>query len=315
MTATTTIDLTNDINNLKIKYQRRRLPRVLTIAGSDPSGGAGIEADLKTITVHGCYGMTCIDALTIQNTLGVKDKIPTSTQGTEDILISNLEDIDVNSIKIGMLTREIIEILPKILDKYCQNIPIVMDPIIGSSSGYSLTKLETVKFCIKDIYPKATLLTPNYVEALSIIELSKGKEFADKINPNSIDDLIEVSKLLREIIGCQAVLLKGGHFPWDENFEATSISGKPISKLTDVLYDSKTKEITVFSKPWVSSSNTHGTGCTLSSAIASNLALGNKLPTAVGKAVKFVHLAIEFADESIGAGNGPLNHVYKMCEI
>ncbi|GME78887.1 unnamed protein product [[Candida] boidinii] len=313
--TTTTIDLTNDINNLKTKYQKRRLPRVLTIAGSDPSGGAGIEADLKTITVHGCYGMTCIDALTIQNTLGVKDKIATSAKGTEDILISNLDDITVNSVKTGMLSREVIEILPKILDKYCQNIPIVMDPIIGSSSGYSLTKLETVRMCIKDIYPRATLLTPNYIESLSIIELSKGKEFADKINPKTVDDLIEVAKLLQEIVGCQAVLLKGGHFPWDENFEATSVSGKPVFKLTDVLYDSETGQVTVFSKPWVSSSNTHGTGCTLSSAIASNLALGDKLPTAVGKAVKFVHLAIEFADESIGAGNGPLNHVYEIYEI
>ncbi|OWB67470.1 transferase activity protein [[Candida] boidinii] len=296
--TTTTIDLTNDINNLKTKYQKRRLPRVLTIAGSDPSGGAGIEADLKTITVHGCY-----------------DKIATSAKGTEDILISNLDDITVNSVKTGMLSREVIEILPKILDKYCQNIPIVMDPIIGSSSGYSLTKLETVRMCIKDIYPRATLLTPNYIESLSIIELSKGKEFADKINPKTVDDLIEVAKLLQEIVGCQAVLLKGGHFPWDENFEATSVSGKPVFKLTDVLYDSETGQVTVFSKPWVSSSNTHGTGCTLSSAIASNLALGDKLPTAVGKAVKFVHLAIEFADESIGAGNGPLNHVYEIYEI
>ena len=226
-------------------------PRVLSIAGSDSGGGAGIQADLKTISALGCYGMTAITALTAQNTVGVQaiQAIPAAFLKAQ--LQSVLDDIGVDAVKIGMLhSPEVVEVVAWAIDHY-QLKRVVLDPVMVATSGDTLIAKETISVLVSDLFPRVQLITPNLDEASLLL----GKAVVDR------QSLTQAAHDL-QAMGAAAVLLKGGHLPGDE--------------LMDVLLlEDQTHQ--VFRSRRIPSHNVHGTGCTLSSAIASHWALGCEL--------------------------------------
>lgn len=236
---------------------------VLTIAGSDPSGGAGIQQDLKTITVCGCYGATVITSLTSQNTLGVQSAMAVPPGVVASQLQSVLSDLQPAAVKIGMIPdRDVAEAIVCALRPV--SVPIVYDPVMISTSGYALMAPDAIDYIAQHLFPLCTLITPNLPEAERIC----------------VDGL------------SAAYLIKGGHANSD--------------MMTDVLHmpDGTTHEYTT---PRIRTRNLHGTGCTLSSAIASYLALGHSLPQAVSLAKDYITSAIQRSvDIHIGSGNGPL---------
>lgn len=284
-----------DICNQSELIPQSRLPTVLTIAGSDPSGGAGVEADIKTITVLGCFGMTCVDGITIQNTMGVYGKHVTSLQALQAILTSIENEVDV--IKIGMMTDNVVEWFKRYYHGQAKY--LVVDPIISSSSGYTMAKQQMIRNAANFIYCKATLLTPNFNEAIAIVEiLGKSKS---KYAKHDLQHYKMLAQDLTSYTGARAILLKGGHMP--------SID----SNMLDILYDSTNNSFTLYKHAKIiGAKNTHGTGCTLSSAIASYLSKGETLQDSVKKATIFLHNAMRFADISLGKGKGPLNHIYNL---
>lgn len=297
-------DLVQINNNTELVEPKRNIPKVLTIAGSDPSGGAGIEADIKSITVMGCYGLTCIDGITIQNTMGVYGKKVTEFEGLTKILYSNFNNgSPIDAIKIGMMTEGIVQWFKSCYSHGMVKF-LVVDPIISSSSGYNLAKMMLIKSAIDNVYLHATLLTPNFEEALKIIEIL-GHERSKYTSRNCLESFYMLAKDIACFTKCHAVLLKGGHMP---------LSKVNNTELVDVLYDpDNIDKFTIFKHGRiVGAKNTHGTGCTLSSAIASCLALGNSLQDAVQIGTSYVHNAMKFADSSLGKGKGPLNHIYYM---
>lgn len=265
------------------------MKKVLTIAGSDSCGGAGIQADLKTFSSHGVYGMSIITAVTAQNTLGVF-----AVQDIDDTLIEAqmdaiFTDIEVDAIKIGMVSKiSIIEILSKKLKQYKPK-NIVLDPVMISKSGYSLLKPESKEALIKFLIPLADIITPNIPEAEEIL-----KEINSDIT--CIENIEEMKIAAKGIynLGCKNVLIKGGHLK---------------EEAVDVLYDGE--NYYSFNTERIHTKNTHGTGCTLSSAIASNLALGHNINTAVKNSKDYITTAIEHSF-SIGHGVGPTNHFYTL---
>ncbi len=265
------------------------MKKALTIAGSDSCGGAGIQADLKTFSANYVYGMSVITAITAQNTQGVF-----AVQDIdEDIIKAQIDaiftDIEVDAVKIGMVSKisTIISISEKLKEYRPKN--LVLDPVMISKSGYSLLKPESKSALINELIPLADIITPNIPEAEEIL-----KEVKSKITV--IDTVKDMEIAAKEIykLGCKNVLLKGGH-----------IKGEAI----DILYDGK--EITQFYSKRINTKNTHGTGCTLSSAIASNLALGFDMKEAVKNAKDYITTAIEHS-LSIGHGVGPTNHFYEL---
>jgi len=259
------------------------MKNVLTIAGSDSCGGAGIQADLKTFSAHGVYGMSVITAVTAQNTMGVLAVQDIERDIIEKQISCIYEDIEVSAVKIGMVSKiETIEAIAEGLLKYrAKN--IVVDPVMISKSGYDLLKPESKDTLIKKLLPIATIITPNLPEAEVILER--------KIT--TLDEMIEAAKEIHSK-GPKTVLVKGGHLENDA---------------TDVLYDGK--EIYLLKGTRIDTKNTHGTGCTLSSAIASNLANGYDVKEAVQKAKEYITMAIEHSF-AIGHGVGPTNHFYKL---
>ncbi|WP_455256708.1 bifunctional hydroxymethylpyrimidine kinase/phosphomethylpyrimidine kinase [Peptoniphilus asaccharolyticus] len=258
--------------------------KVLTIAGSDSSGGAGIQADIKTMLTNGVYAMSCITALTAQNTTGVSDIMEVSPEFLDSQLESVFEDIFPDAVKIGMVSSsELIEVIAKNLKKYSAK-NIVVDPVMVATSGSSLIQTEAVKALKEKLFPLADLITPNLQEA----EVLSGKEI------NSIEDMVEAAKLIYEESNV-AVLLKGGHL--DDSCD-------------DLLYDG---EETWFRGKKIANQNTHGTGCTLSSAIASNLAKGYSLSDSIYLAKLYLNnLLMRKLD--LGSGSGPLDHGYFIVE-
>ncbi|MFD2035322.1 bifunctional hydroxymethylpyrimidine kinase/phosphomethylpyrimidine kinase [Belliella marina] len=258
---------------------------VLSIAGSDSSGGAGIQADLKTISALGCYGMTVITATTAQNTKGVNaiHSIPASHIGEQ--LRAVMEDIKPKAIKIGMLDRPgVVEVLVEILKGYPE-IPIVFDPVMVSTSGHKLIQDETVKAIKEKLFPLVTLLTPNMDETSILF----GKEVSDLESMKAAGE-----SLLNELP--TALLIKGGHM--DQ------------SVIYDLLY-SKSTGLKILKSEKINSKNVHGTGCSLSSAIAVGLALGMDMETAVAFGRDYVNQAIYYGQQiKTGNGSGPLNHFY-----
>ena len=236
---------------------------VLTIAGSDPSGGAGIQQDLKTITACGCYGATVITSLTSQNTLGVQSAMAVPADVVASQLQSVLSDLRPSAVKIGMIPdRKVAEAIVRSLSAI--EVPIVYDPVMISTSGYLLMAPDAIDYIAQHLFPLCTLITPNLPEA----------------------ERIDVSSLKG------AYLIKGGHADSD--------------MMTDILHmpDGITRQYTT---PRICTRNLHGTGCTLSSAIASYLALGHTLPQAVALAKDYITSAIQRSvDIHIGSGNGPL---------
>lgn len=261
------------------------MKKVLTIAGSDCSGGAGIQADLKTITAHGMYGMSAITALTAQNTQEVIDISVVSATFLEDQLEAIFSDIVPDSVKIGMVcTSELADVIANVLIKYnVQN--IVFDPVMASTSGSSLIDNNSVAGILQALIPLSTVITPNIPEA----EIILGREIR-----TDIDCLKAAQKLSRDL-NC-SVLLKGGHLEKHSN---------------DLLFSNG--KIINYRGERINTKNTHGTGCTLSSAIACNLADGQSLDTAIKNAKEFVTNSIKAAvDWGIGNGNGPINSAYHI---
>ncbi len=261
----------------------QRYTRVLSIAGSDSGGGAGIQADLKTFAALGCYGMTAITALTAQNTLGVSGIHGVPPEMLKAQLSAVLDDIGVDAVKIGMLhAPEIVHTVAWALKHYAVK-QVVLDPVMVATSGDRLIASETVQVLVDELFPLATVVTPNLDEAALLLG-------------RPITGAHELDAAARDLLamGTQAVLLKGGHLPGDE--------------VTDLLVTSAGVSQRL-SSPRIASRNTHGTGCTLSSAIAAYLALGEPLDQAVAKARSYILQAIaQGADVYTGAGHGPLNH-------
>ncbi|KAK9450301.1 Phosphomethylpyrimidine kinase-domain-containing protein [Limtongia smithiae] len=302
-----------------------RVPRVLTIAGSDSSGGAGIEADLKTITVHGCYGLTCITALTAQNTTGVRSIHATPAEFVADMLDMDFIDVDVDAVKTGMLASRdtILTISQKLREYGARN--ICVDPVMISTSGAQLLPDSAVDAYISELFPLALIITPNLQEAQFLYSVANGgKSFA----VDSLDDAKALAVALHAL-GPKCVLLKGGHLPLLPTYrratDAQAAAAQEKQIVADVLYDGA--EFTIVESPFLVTKNTHGTGCTLScmfelncigiysidnitAAIASNLAKGRQVPAAVREAIAYVHGAIAHGVE-IGHGNGPINHIHR----
>ena len=259
---------------------------VVSIAGSDPSAGAGIQQDLKTITATGCYGATVITALTAQNTMGVSDVMAVSPSFVAAQLKAVLEDFHVKAVKIGMIpTSEVAESIVEILQGYASTgqIPIVYDPVMVSTSGHRLMENDCVDYVSRSLFPLCTLVTPNLHEA----------QVLAKTTLKSITDIRTAGKWLVNHYQ-SAFLLKGGH---DDTSASVS---------TDHLFCTDGKAFD-YSSPRLLTRNLHGTGCTLSSAIAAHLAMGATLPKAVAAAKSFVDLVISRSvGHHIGHGNGPL---------
>lgn len=266
---------------------KRKVPSVLTIAGSDCSGGAGIQADIKTISALGCYAASAITAITVQNTCGVKNIMPLPAHVIKAQVETVIEDMDVNVIKIGMLTdRETILALTAVLNRHPE-IRIVLDPVMASSNGVPFITEQALEAMKQALLPLCTLITPNLPET----------EILTGYTPHTVDEMTTAGReMLR--FGCKAVLVKGGHLP---------SSGK-----TDVLVANGADEaIHTFLSAEIKTCNTHGTGCTLSSAIAAYMARGLPLAKAVDKAKTYVTHALESASEiHFGHGHGPLNHFF-----
>ena len=255
----------------------------LTIAGSDSSGGAGIQADLKAFSAHGTFGMSVITAVTAQNTQGVFDVQDISPSVIAHQIEAIFDDIRVDAIKIGMVSRpETIEAIAKTLKKYTLP-PLVIDPVMISKSGYDLLRPEAKKALIEILLPMATIITPNLPEAEVIV----GRKI------QTLDDMKKAAVDLHTL-GCHYVLIKGGHL---------------VDDATDVLYDGQSFYLLEGER--LSTVNTHGTGCTLSSAIAANLAKGLHVRQAVTEAKAYITEAIQHGF-SIGHGVGPVHHFYNL---
>lgn len=272
--------------------------------GSDSSGGAGIEADLKTFTTHGCYGMTCITGLTAQNTLGVRQIYPVESQEMiENCLDAVFSDIGVDSIKTGMLTSvQTIETVVKKLKSVRGDASLVIDPVMIATSGSALIGEEAIDAYLDKLFPVATVITPNLMEAQAAIERLTGEKFTVA----NLDDLKRLAKGLVEKSGCSAALVKGGHAPMDEQYQVDTKNGV---KTLDVLYHDG--GFNVFENNYIESDNTHGTGCTLASSIAANLAKGQALKDAVENSILYVNQAIS-STIKLGSGNGPVNHLHNI---
>jgi hydroxymethylpyrimidine/phosphomethylpyrimidine kinase len=261
----------------------QRYTRVLSIAGSDSGGGAGIQADLKTFAALGCYGMTAITALTAQNTLGVSAIHGVPPDMLKAQLSAVLDDIGVDAVKIGMLhAPDIVRTVAWALKHYGVK-QVVLDPVMVATSGDRLIAPDTVQVLVDELFPLATVVTPNLDEAALLLG-------------RPITAAAQLETAARDLLamGAPAVLLKGGHLPGDEVADLLVSGPGPAQRLAS---------------PRISSRNTHGTGCTLSSAIAAHLALGEPLERAVALARRYILQAIAMgADVYTGAGHGPLNH-------
>lgn len=257
-------------------------PILLTIAGFDPSAGAGIAADLKTFAAHNCYGVAAVTAITVQNTKGVR-----ALQATPgELLRAQLEqlraDVTLAGVKIGVLaTRANVEVVAELLERK-KFAHVVLDPILRSSSGFELLEARALKELSRRLLKLATVITPNVGEAAALA----GVEIRD---PEGMRAAAE--KLVE--LGARAVVITGGH----------------LEKPVDLLYDGK--EFLPFGSERVRSENTHGSGCTFASAVAANLALGKQLPDAVMLAKAYVAKAIE-KGYAIGKGPGSLNHFHRF---
>ena len=273
----------NDTASTSLTTPTTRYARVLSIAGSDSGGGAGIQADLKTFAALGCYGMTAITALTAQNTVGVQGIHPVPAAFLKAQLQSVIEDIGVDAVKIGMLhAPQIVEVVAWAIDHY-QLKNVVLDPVMVATSGDRLIASDTVQVLVRELFPRAALITPNLDEAALLLQ-------------QPITDAQELDAAAQALLamGAQAVLLKGGHLPGDALVDVLLQPGQPLLRMGSARIPSR---------------NVHGTGCSLSSAIAAHLASGKTMADAVAAARAFIRQAIaDGASVKTGEGHGPLNH-------
>lgn len=265
--------------------------RVLTIAGSDSGGGAGIQADIKTISACGCYAASAITAITVQNSLGVTAVHPVPTDYIEQQIEAVLSDIGADAIKIGMLhSEEVVRVVVRMLQKHeCRN--VVVDPVMVSTSGHRLIEESAIESLCADMLPLASVITPNIPEAEILLGGKKLERQA-----SLYDAARELGMKFRT-----SVLLKAGHLTED--------------RLVDIFYNVGDGLITELPSVRIDTRNTHGTGCTMSSAFASHLAKGMDIVEAAKGAKKFINDAIiSGADYEIGHGHGPVNHFFMLPE-
>jgi hydroxymethylpyrimidine/phosphomethylpyrimidine kinase len=262
------------------------IPIILTIAGSDSSGGAGIQADIKAISATGSYACSVITAITAQNTLGVLAIFPIPLEHIEKQLDAVFTDLNVVAVKVGMLADgDIIKIVVAKIKQYQPKF-LVVDPVMITTSGESLLAQPAIGILKSELLPLANIITPNLPEAAALIGSAVPRNQAEMVN---------MAKDLRQL-GTKAILLKGGHLVDDENSTDLLILPTHVQLLT---------------AKRINTHNTHGTGCTLSSAIASYLAHGNDLLLAVQLSKRYISKAIAHADDlEIGNGNGPVNHFF-----
>ncbi|KZS98826.1 hypothetical protein SISNIDRAFT_447652 [Sistotremastrum niveocremeum HHB9708] len=319
------------------------LPVVLTIAGTDPSGGAGIQADLKTFTSLGCFGTSVVTALVAQNTTGVQDVHPAPAQFVNKQILSVLEDMQVDALKTGMLfdaeiTRTVCASLQTFYSESKSRAlpPLIVDPVCVSTSGHTLLDSDATGTVIRDLLPLATIITPNKSEA----ELLLSWESAER-KITSLSEMVESAKALSEL-GPKATLLKGGHlivssrqledllrdrpdikafgsgikernteilFEAEKHQKGEPFSSENTDLVVDVLYETQSQKWTIFARRRIDTTSTHGTGCTLSAAITCALGKGSSVVDAVLFATEYTHLAIETA-VPLGRGSGPLNHMH-----
>lgn len=262
--------------------------RVLTIAGSDSGGGAGIQADLKTFAANGCYGMSVITALTAQNTQGVSGIHPVPPEFVAQQLDAVLADIGVDAVKIGMLfSPELIEAIACKLREY-RVAQVVLDPVMVAASGDKLLRDDAVAALKEHLIPLAALITPNLPEAAVLLD----REITTRAA------MADAAAVLADL-GCQNVLVKGGHL----------VDGDSA----DCLYLGVSRQIQWLASPRIATRNNHGTGCTLSSAIAARLAQGDPMETAARHAKDYITGAIQAgAEYAIGHGHGPVHHFWQV---
>ena len=255
----------------------------LSIAGSDSSGGAGIQADIKTMTMNGVYAMSAITALTAQNTMGVSGILEVTPDFLKQQIDAVFEDIYPDAVKIGMVSNsELIKVIAERLKAY-NAVNVVVDPVMVATSNARLIHTEAVETLEKELFPIAEIVTPNIPET----------EALSGVTVKNTNDMISAAKAIYEKYGC-AVLVKGGHSVNDAN---------------DLLFSDG--KYTWFEGKRINNPNTHGTGCTLSSAIAANLAKGFDLETAVKQAKEYISAALS-AMLDIGKGSGPMNHAFNL---
>ncbi len=257
----------------------------LTIAGSDCSGGAGIQADIKTMSALGVYAATAITSITVQNTMGVQEVEALSPLIVAKQIKAIMDDIKPKAIKIGMVNDSAtVQAIAETVRCY-SNCPIVIDPIMVSSSGHRLMQSDALELFCHSLLPMSTLLTPNIPEA----------EILSNVKIHSLNDMnIAAQKILS--LGCNAVLIKGGHIDGDEKIDRLYMTNGSVHTFVNKSIDTR---------------NTHGTGCTLSSAITSFMARGMELLDAISYAKDYLSRALEAGkDVSIGKGHGPVNHLF-----
>jgi len=255
--------------------------KILIIAGSDSSGGAGIQADIKTVTALGGYAMTAVTAVTVQNTKGVSAVVPIKPKEIVKQILFTCKDIKPNGIKIGMLhSSQVIKSVANSLNKV-KTSKIILDPVMIAKGGARLINHSAIKTLKDKLIKKAYLITPNIPEA----------EVLTKTKIKSLEDMIHAANILLKF-GVKNVLLKGGH--------------KRSKYMEDVLLNKK--EITIFKNKKIKTKNTHGTGCTLSSAIATFLSCGKPLKKSCELGIKYVNQAIG-SNPNYGKGHGPINHL------
>ena len=255
--------------------------KILIIAGSDSSGGAGIQADIKTVTALGGYAMTAITAVTVQNTRGVNSVIPVKPKDIRNQILFTCKDIRPNAIKIGMLhSSRVIETVANALKKV-KSSKIVLDPVMVAKGGARLIDKSAIKILKDKLIKKAYLITPNIPEA----------EVLTKTKIKTTEDMVYAANVLLKF-GVKNVLLKGGH--------------RKSKYMKDVFLNKK--EIKIFTNKKIKTTNTHGTGCTLSSAIATFLSCGKPLKKSCELGIKYVNQAIR-SNPNYGKGNGPINHL------
>jgi hydroxymethylpyrimidine/phosphomethylpyrimidine kinase len=263
------------------------VPIALTIAGSDSSGGAGIQADLKSFAAFGVYGASVITALTAQNTLGVRGIHPVPSDFVTAQLEAVFDDLDVLAVKIGMVAQPAtIEAIAAGLSRWKPK-HVVLDPVMVATSGDRLLSEQAIERLRRDLFPLATLITPNLLEAAALLE--------ENVAANEAAIADQGRRLLA--LGARAVLIKGGHGQGSESI--------------DYLFAGD--DVIAFPAPRIPTKNTHGTGCSLSSAIAANLAKGEPLEQAVRHAKTWISAAIAAADSlGVGKGHGPIHHFHRF---
>jgi len=263
-------------------------PIALTLAGSDSSGGAGIQADLKTFSALGVYGASVLTALTAQNTTGVQGVFPIPPDFVSAQIRSVLDDLDVRAAKTGMLAdTQIIDAVLDGLSGRASHIPLVVDPVMVATSGDVLLARDAIATVRERLIPRATVITPNLPEAAQLLGTA--------IAVTDTEVRQQLAGLLT--LGAKAVLLKGGHGHGDESVDYLAIGGRVIR----------------LAAPRIPTPHTHGTGCTLSAAIAAYLAKGDDLEAAVRNAKSYVHAAITAGQTlGVGRGHGPVDHLFSM---